>query len=369
MKKRKYIITVIFSLVIVSIFILINKNENENSQNQVRMERKVIDYIENNDIDNVKKLIETNNIDINRINALHKSCELGNSEISLYLIEKGADINKLDVKTENGIVSGMTPLAYGIKSGNKELVEMLIDKGANVNIKVNGTSAEGQYPIYYAVAKGYLSIVKLLVDNGSNISFVDINGESLLHYAATGHNTDIFDYLVEKGLNPNLKDNYGRSPLLNSLLANDLNMTEHLINKYSLDIHEVAKSGRNLLHYCAIYSCRENVFTYLFEKGASTTLKDDSGFVPFFYTLDNFNKFKLFLNYGHTVNIKSENNDNLLHISVHQFYKKPNVEIINYLLEKGVNPQELNNDNKSPIDICTEKKLYDIKELMEQYAR
>lgn len=55
----------------------------------------------------------------------------GNSEMVLYLIKKGADVNKVDR-------FGMSPLYAALYSKDLETAKTLIEKGAHLNYKAEG---------------------------------------------------------------------------------------------------------------------------------------------------------------------------------------------------------------------------------------
>ena len=73
---------------------------------------------------------------------IHLACFAGNEEIVKILIQKGADISKLNSK-------GESCLHYAVRSKNKELSQMLIDMGADPSIS-------GRYGSVGEVAKVYI---------------------------------------------------------------------------------------------------------------------------------------------------------------------------------------------------------------------
>jgi uncharacterized protein len=113
----------------------------------------------------IKHLIECG-ADINAKNesgrtALFTAIYQNNTEIALYLIEKGADCQLDDEQ-----MSSFSLLHYACFQGNYSLVKALLDKNSNPNAVA--TSCES--PVYIAVTKGYLDIVGLLIEYGADVN-------------------------------------------------------------------------------------------------------------------------------------------------------------------------------------------------------
>ena len=75
-----------------------------------------------------------------------------------------------DTPSENG----MTPLLYACQNGNKEISILLIDLGANFNWKDN----LGNTCLHYAIESGNDSLVKKLIMFGGEKNIRNDEGES-----------------------------------------------------------------------------------------------------------------------------------------------------------------------------------------------
>jgi len=89
--------------------------------------------IKNGDLDEVKKIVEKGNCDLNALiqggrAPLHFAADYGQTEVLEYLISKGADVNALDKH-------GISPLLSAIFEGHTASVKLLLSKGADKNGK------------------------------------------------------------------------------------------------------------------------------------------------------------------------------------------------------------------------------------------
>jgi uncharacterized protein len=112
------------------------------------------------DIKSVKKLVEKKGADVNYVRHINSAFFIpvlmqavmdNSTEIAIYLIDQGADVNAKD-----GFK--MTCLIWASNNGNIELVKVLLAKGADKN----ATDATGMTALKAAKDKGYKEIIELL---------------------------------------------------------------------------------------------------------------------------------------------------------------------------------------------------------------
>ena len=111
----------------------------------------------------VKKLVEKKGADVNYVRRINDAFYIpvvmqavmdNSSEIAIFLINKGADVNAKD-----GFK--MTCLMWAANNGNVDLVNLLIDKGADKSAE----DQNGMTALKAAEDKGYKKIIEILKKN------------------------------------------------------------------------------------------------------------------------------------------------------------------------------------------------------------
>lgn len=130
---------------------------------------------------------------------LHNKLDPALAEISLMLIERGADVSVRNVEGQTALHlaadqgfnktvrmliarkveldsvdgSGCTPLHRAVQRGNLPALEALISNGADINARVDMriTSAFGSWTaLHFAASRGYYSTVELLLNKGADVN-------------------------------------------------------------------------------------------------------------------------------------------------------------------------------------------------------
>ncbi|XP_044291041.1 B-cell lymphoma 3 protein isoform X2 [Varanus komodoensis] len=133
---------------------------------------------------------------------LHVAVGNSSCEAVLTLLEHGADIDAVDIK------SGRSPLLHAVENNNLGMVELLLQHGANVNAQSYG----GNTALHAASGRGLLDTLRLLVRNGADGSLKNYHNDTPLMVAK---NKRVIDILRGKASRPgpppdNIRD--GSSP-------------------------------------------------------------------------------------------------------------------------------------------------------------
>tara|TARA_Y100000992_G_scaffold302710_1_gene278685 strand:+ start:8553 stop:10031 length:1479 start_codon:yes stop_codon:yes gene_type:complete len=213
-------------------------------------------------------------------------------EIIKYLIEKGANVNKLDS-------DGCSPLHYAIimsfdlynENGklNNSIVKLLIENGADVNIK--NTS---NYTPLFLIARNcedrhiekIQSNVKYLIENGAKVKInkkTDLNiltvfFRNLMHtyeeYVNINDDNepayDMDDYDDFWSIIDDIDDNWHPYP---PMPDNVLELIKYLIDN-GAKVNSRDENGKTILHYAVLFGTLEQV-ELLINSGADFRIKSD----------------------------------------------------------------------------------------------
>lgn len=182
------------------------------------------------------------------------------SELVNLLLEHGADIYAKDDY-------GRTPLNIAIQSGNEDCIRLLRDAGEPV--------------VFDLAALGDLENIKLrLRKDPYLLTSVDMEGRTLLHYAAETDKTDIAAFLIDSGSDVNVVDNRGFTPLHTAAKSLSSNVARLLIAR-GADVNSQAANGDNHtpLHEAAYEWDRSpvEIIQLLLDAGADPNIVADCG--------------------------------------------------------------------------------------------
>jgi len=112
----------------------------------------------------------------------------GHTDIALFLIQSGAEVNNKDVR-------GFTAAHNAAQEGNLVVLKALAEAGADLDVK------GGDYqttPLGLAALKGHLEVVKFLAAKGVDLGATDKDGKTALELAREFGRDDVVEFLEEK---------------------------------------------------------------------------------------------------------------------------------------------------------------------------
>lgn len=234
---------------------------------------------------------------------VHLAAFYGSKNSTTVLLNKGANIKEYD---ENGLY----PVHIAAKRGQIDILRELLDFNASlVNLKSLDISKRSS-SLHFAAEKGYLDVIKYLIeDKNADFEITNKYNDRPLHCASRYAHIDVVKYLVEKkNCHIEIKNGYGEtpihlaslsgsldivkylidiknasidvltatfnSPLHYATLSGNLNMVKYLLNEKHIDINGYDYYNRYYYYHSplthALWYNRQEVYTYLIQKGAGT---------------------------------------------------------------------------------------------------
>lgn len=92
---------------------------------------------------------------------LHYAAKEGYTDIAVYLVENGADINV-------EALGSFTPLHTAAAYGHSDIAIYLINKGANINVVQSSGCATGFTSMNWAITHSLYEVVRAMLENGGN---------------------------------------------------------------------------------------------------------------------------------------------------------------------------------------------------------
>jgi len=219
---------------------------------------------------------------------LYQAAMVGDSSLVESLLKKGANPNYVSEKES-------TPLISAIESGSLEIVSLLIQYGADVNADKNFMNMP---TIDFAVSWDRFEIVEKLIDAGATLN----NGPTLMHFAAKHGNIKMLELLAAHGAS------YTHIDLVVPVTECHPEVVEFLADK-GVNIDGTFEAQPMTPLSKAIILSRDcapmSLIHFLIDHGANVNKANEWGETPLYFALS---------------------------------VDHPDLELINYLVQKGADP-------------------------------
>ncbi|KAK6186951.1 hypothetical protein SNE40_006207 [Patella caerulea] len=333
-------------------------------------------------------------VDNNNRSLLHLSCQRGNVETVVYLVnEVVLDVNHKD---NNGLrpavycsISNIDPVKkikflsskgarlHAVDNNNASLlhascqwgtiesVEYLVNE---VVLDVNHKDNNGSRPAVYCSISNIDPVkkIKFLSSKGARLHAVDNNNASLLHPSCHEGTIETVEYLVnEVVLDVNHKDNNGSRPAVYGSISN-INPVSKLkfLSLKGARLHAVDNDNMSLLHVSCQWGTFETVEYLVNEVVLDVSHEDNNGSTPAVYcstsNIDPVKKIKFLSSKGASLHAVDNKNRSLLHLSC----QRGNVETVVYLVNEVVlDVNHKDNNGSTPAVHCSISKIDPVKKI------
>jgi ankyrin repeat protein/L-ascorbate metabolism protein UlaG (beta-lactamase superfamily) len=352
------------------------------------------DVVQEGDLARVQELIEADNSllemqDDRLFTPLNWAATRGHYDVFMYLLEKGADINTVDIDGSNLLLNAagsgnmdiikflveekdfdvnfvdtnsITPFYSSGGSGDVEVIKYFVDKGVNTQVR----SVNDGTPIVSAIYSDSLTAFEYLLELGCEYDVPNQWNVAPIHYAAYRGQTEMLKILMDKGVDIFQETMNRETPFIWAVVARHFETADFLLDNGE-DINRRISGGVTPVH--SSYKLRPESLDYLIEKGADLTIVDSTGNTVLHaaaWSQDDELVAKLLTN-GADVNAVNDDGETAL---VNACWRD-SIDVIEVLLEHGatVDAEECKNEgscvtgHRSPFLISVNRGKVDLVEL------
>ncbi|KAL3866109.1 hypothetical protein ACJMK2_043442 [Sinanodonta woodiana] len=252
---------------------------------------------------------------------LYQAISQKHEDIALFLIAKGADIEKIprtkiqnsclhmacklcqtpvvnallrkrDIQIDNKNKNGVTPLHFALTFKCEEAAKRLLENGCNINLK---SGRLDKTPLHISSETGLKTITQILLEKGADPMAKDKKGHSPMHYASMYGHKDIVGMLIEanadstesRSLNHRHKmDTKGLAPIHYAARRGRVDVVRSLIES-DVDTDLPDRYGRSPLYLAARFGHQPVVAELLKVANTDVNYKENKfGFTPLHIATD-----------------------------------------------------------------------------------
>ena len=126
----------------------------------------------------------------------------GDMKVVAVLVQKGVDVNALDIKG--------TALTVAAETGKLGILRYLLDHGAEINKRGKNLNTA----LMAAVEQGNEEVLQILFEHNADPNQVNRDGDTALMKAAEKRDNKLVASLLKHGADPSIANNFGYTPLL-----------------------------------------------------------------------------------------------------------------------------------------------------------
>lgn len=294
------------------------------------------------------KLLRFNNFSIelfikNNLNILEKMLKKAPVDIQKYIIDNCTDLEFVNTDNE-------TLVQLVCKLSKPDIIKYLLDKNVNLMQKTKHTK---KTPLHYLCANPNITeeILKYIVDKKVKLDCKDNNNKQPIHYLTNNRavTIEMIKIFIDNKIDLNCKDKDDRRPIHN-LCTN----TKFDIIKFVADngAHlEIDDNFRPIHLICESSACTIEILKYFVEeKKVNLECKDADGFKPIHHICGNSDATTEMVKYmlDQPIDLESETEEG--ERPIHILYRRKNLVLLKYIMDKGVNVENVIFDSEDETD-------------------
>ena len=285
----------------------------------------LIDSVENNDMIEVKRHIEEENVDLNKI--------YGNRD---------------------------SPLAAAADYGHEEMVKLLCELGADPNFSMRNDSV---HPLSLAAAKNYVGVIRILAKFGADINATVCDGSTAAIIAAHMGHVESIVALGELGADMNIAKDDGGTPASMAARKGHCHVLLAL-KEFGVDLNKKLYFGTTLTHVAAGKGHVE-VVKLLLEMGAEVNAADDNGYTPLLFAAShgNVDLITTLIDFGADVHLSGNGTTALIYAAA-----EGAIDAVQVLLDIPANVDKRADDGDSALIAAVDEGFNDVAELLVSYG-
>ena len=289
--------------------------------------------------------------------SIHFAC-MKDTENNLKIVKLLLDKNP-ELINMNG--SGKkSPLHFAVINNCPKIVEYLIRRGA----KINQSDKYSRTPLLLSCKYGYSKITKYLIECNANIKKCDNSQNSPLHYACAFGNLECVKILLDNGADINYLNMWKNLPIEIALLKNHFGIVKYLINNDKFSVDTLFGNGNTILLYYLldIDNTTFDKIKFILEEKNGNSKISNSNKMNAFHFLSHFT-YRAYLSTFTSYNEKQK----LTESKHKKVYFPKYIEIItkyiNFLKEKGCEPDLENNIGQTPLMLALKNRNFSFAEI------
>lgn len=249
-----------------------------------------------------------------------------------------------------------TPMIRAIVSSREENAILMLDHAAEedaetVSTLVTERGPSSRQPIHYAAQENCPRVIEKLLQHGAEINSAAADKMTPLCYAAQKGHLDCVKLLLEHGAKVDAGDKLKKTPLMYAVKNGHVRVAALLIN-HGANVNAYDTSENSVVHYAASFGWN-SCLQLLADAGADFWVRNSWGFVPLICALlkQRLTSTEFILEHDvdkRFLDYRDRDGCTMLFL---QCKHSTDASQIQYLLEKGLNPDICDSENEYPLQL------------------